>query len=267
MKHVYPRAIRLVRSGRSTQRHRHPPLPAVARRGRVCRQRGLPGRDHQGRHRVVTAMTGPAATMAVSKARRGRVDSSRVLPVRPRSERLRRRRVQRRFGHPEGRLRAGGCRRRFGSLPQGRLRAGRVQRRLRGDQRRGRARHLALPGRQRPAGISTGGCIRYWRHCRDSRLGSAVRNHISDLRGAGRLAIDATAGITGLVEALHTTIASTAMKAGGPGRRAGHGGHHVARLPQHPRRHAGGRRRHGRRAGRARARPRRRAVPALSVRR
>src|SRR5215510_6373890 len=35
-----------------------------------------------------------------------------------------------------------------------------------------------------------------------------ARNHVDDLRGASRLAIDATRGVTDLVEAMHTTIAS-----------------------------------------------------------
>jgi hypothetical protein len=35
-----------------------------------------------------------------------------------------------------------------------------------------------------------------------------ARNHVDDLRGASRLVIDATRGVTGLVEAMHTTIAS-----------------------------------------------------------
>ncbi|HEU4728317.1 MAG TPA: hypothetical protein VFT22_10520 [Kofleriaceae bacterium] len=35
-----------------------------------------------------------------------------------------------------------------------------------------------------------------------------ARRHVDDLRGASRLAIDATRGVTGLVEAMHTTIAS-----------------------------------------------------------
>jgi pimeloyl-ACP methyl ester carboxylesterase len=35
-----------------------------------------------------------------------------------------------------------------------------------------------------------------------------ARNHADDLRGASRLIIDATRGVTGLVEAMHTTIAS-----------------------------------------------------------
>jgi pimeloyl-ACP methyl ester carboxylesterase len=42
------------------------------------------------------------------------------------------------------------------------------------------------------------------------------RNHLSDLRGASRLAIDAIAGITGLVEAMHSNIAAKPTKLGGP---------------------------------------------------
>jgi hypothetical protein len=42
------------------------------------------------------------------------------------------------------------------------------------------------------------------------------RNHASDLRGATRIAIDATTGLTDLVEALHVRIASKPVKLGGP---------------------------------------------------
>jgi pimeloyl-ACP methyl ester carboxylesterase len=45
---------------------------------------------------------------------------------------------------------------------------------------------------------------------------SAPRNHVSDLRGVSSLAVDATAGVTELVEALHTTIARLPLKLGGP---------------------------------------------------
>lgn len=51
---------------------------------------------------------------------------------------------------------------------------------------------------------------------REVPLTSTPRNHVSDLRGVGRLAADATAGVTGLVEALHTTIARIPAKLGGP---------------------------------------------------
>ena len=44
----------------------------------------------------------------------------------------------------------------------------------------------------------------------------APRNHVSDLRGATRLVIDATAGLTGLVEAMHANIAKKPTKLGGP---------------------------------------------------
>jgi hypothetical protein len=43
-----------------------------------------------------------------------------------------------------------------------------------------------------------------------------ARNGLSDLRGASRLAIDATVGLTGLVEALHTSIACMPVRLGGP---------------------------------------------------
>lgn len=46
---------------------------------------------------------------------------------------------------------------------------------------------------------------------------STPRNHVSDLRGVSRLAIDATAGITGLVESLHARVASHARVPGDPG--------------------------------------------------
>ncbi|HEX3761290.1 MAG TPA: hypothetical protein VHW23_21490 [Kofleriaceae bacterium] len=42
----------------------------------------------------------------------------------------------------------------------------------------------------------------------DDSSRTAARNHADDLRGASRLAIDATRSVTGLVEAMHTTIAS-----------------------------------------------------------
>jgi hypothetical protein len=42
------------------------------------------------------------------------------------------------------------------------------------------------------------------------------RNHVSDLRGVSRLAVDATAGVTGLVEAMHVDIARMPTKLGGP---------------------------------------------------
>ena len=47
-------------------------------------------------------------------------------------------------------------------------------------------------------------------------MGKAQGSHVSDLRGASRLAIDATAGLTGLVEAIHGNIARTPTKLGGP---------------------------------------------------
>jgi hypothetical protein len=48
------------------------------------------------------------------------------------------------------------------------------------------------------------------------RARSAPRNHVSDLWGVSRLAVDATAGVTGLVEALHVDIARMPAKIGGP---------------------------------------------------
>jgi hypothetical protein len=44
----------------------------------------------------------------------------------------------------------------------------------------------------------------------------ASRNHVSDLRGLSRLAIDATIGLAGLVEAMHVTIARRPARLGGP---------------------------------------------------
>lgn len=44
----------------------------------------------------------------------------------------------------------------------------------------------------------------------------APRNQVSDLRGVSRLAVDATTGITGLVEAMHLGIARVPAKLGGP---------------------------------------------------
>ena len=43
-----------------------------------------------------------------------------------------------------------------------------------------------------------------------------TRNHARDLRGIGRMAIDATLGVTDLVEALHARIAHTPLRLGGP---------------------------------------------------
>ncbi len=45
-------------------------------------------------------------------------------------------------------------------------------------------------------------------------MSKAQGNHVSDLRGASRLAIDATSGLTGLVEAIHANIARTPTNAG-----------------------------------------------------
>ena len=47
-------------------------------------------------------------------------------------------------------------------------------------------------------------------------MSKAHGSHISDLRGASRLAIDAAAGLTGLVEAIHANVARTPTKLGGP---------------------------------------------------
>jgi hypothetical protein len=43
-----------------------------------------------------------------------------------------------------------------------------------------------------------------------------ARNHIHDLRGASRLAVEATAGVTDLVEAMHHAIAGGAALIGRP---------------------------------------------------
>ena len=45
---------------------------------------------------------------------------------------------------------------------------------------------------------------------------SKQRNHVTDLRGVTRMAIDATTGLTDLVEALHTRIARAPAGLGGP---------------------------------------------------
>jgi PGAP1-like protein len=45
---------------------------------------------------------------------------------------------------------------------------------------------------------------------------SAPRNHVSDLRGVSRLAVDATTGLTGVVEAMQVNIARMPAKLGGP---------------------------------------------------
>jgi hypothetical protein len=47
-------------------------------------------------------------------------------------------------------------------------------------------------------------------------VGAKRHNQVTDLRGVGRLAIDATAGLTSLVEDLHTHISGTASAVGGP---------------------------------------------------
>jgi hypothetical protein len=44
----------------------------------------------------------------------------------------------------------------------------------------------------------------------------APHNHLSDLRGASRLAVDATTGLAGLVEAMHASIARVPTRFGGP---------------------------------------------------
>src|SRR4051794_13676763 len=43
-----------------------------------------------------------------------------------------------------------------------------------------------------------------------------TRRHVDDLRGAGRLAIEATTGVTALVEAMHRTIAGGPAVLGKP---------------------------------------------------
>ena len=50
----------------------------------------------------------------------------------------------------------------------------------------------------------------------DAQALGAPRNHLTDLRGITRLAIDATAGVTELVEAVHAEIARIPTKLGGP---------------------------------------------------
>lgn len=47
-------------------------------------------------------------------------------------------------------------------------------------------------------------------------MSKAQRSHVSDLRGATRLATDATAGLAGLVEAIHANVARAPTKLGGP---------------------------------------------------
>jgi pimeloyl-ACP methyl ester carboxylesterase len=50
----------------------------------------------------------------------------------------------------------------------------------------------------------------------DAGMTGDERNHVNDLRGASRLAIDATAAVADLVEALHRRIARTPTAVGGP---------------------------------------------------
>ena len=67
--------------------------------------------------------------------------------------------------------------------------------------------------------------------------------HAADLRGLGRLAIDATLGVMGLVETMHHNISRVPGPLGKSTQKP-HEGHHGAGLPQHPRRDAArGRRR------------------------
>jgi hypothetical protein len=47
-------------------------------------------------------------------------------------------------------------------------------------------------------------------------MANAVRNQITDIRGASRLAVDAIAGLTDLVEAMHTNIAERPTRLAGP---------------------------------------------------
>jgi hypothetical protein len=51
---------------------------------------------------------------------------------------------------------------------------------------------------------------------REASATRAPRNHVSDLRGVSRLAVDATTGLTGLVEAIQVDIARLPAKLGGP---------------------------------------------------
>jgi pimeloyl-ACP methyl ester carboxylesterase len=50
----------------------------------------------------------------------------------------------------------------------------------------------------------------------DAAMTSKRRNQVTDLRGVSRMAIDATTGLTDLVEALHTRIAGAPAGLGGP---------------------------------------------------
>lgn len=45
---------------------------------------------------------------------------------------------------------------------------------------------------------------------------SGMRNHVSDFRGVSRLAVDATTGVVGLVESMHTSIARIPTTLAGP---------------------------------------------------
>ncbi len=51
---------------------------------------------------------------------------------------------------------------------------------------------------------------------REGSATRAPRNHIADLRGVTGLAVDATAGLTELVEAMQVNIACMSAKLGGP---------------------------------------------------
>jgi hypothetical protein len=50
----------------------------------------------------------------------------------------------------------------------------------------------------------------------EARATRDARNHVSDLRGVSRLAVDATVGVVGVVEAMHTSIARIPTTLGGP---------------------------------------------------
>ena len=99
----------------------------------------------------------------------------------------------------------------------------------------------------------------------DAAMTSKRRNHVTDLRGVSRMAIDATTGLTDLVEAMHHQHRASPAGLGGPVGRAPER-HHRAGLQEHPRRDARGGRRPRCGAGAAGAAARRDGVIARSAR-
>src|SRR5690606_30461880 len=73
------------------------------------------------------------------------------------------------------------------------------------------------------AGCDGHSCLAIFRSTQGFRMPRSVESsHVHDLRGASRLVIDAVAGVTDLVEAMHGTIARVSPPIGtAPAKRAG----------------------------------------------